>query len=62
MGSQLIEGNEAPKKLWPSLLVGDITLKVESLVDPGDYVKEVSFVVRSDKPMADHEIDDHLMW
>jgi len=59
MGNRLIERNEAPAELRPSLLVGCVTLEVEPPVDPSGYVKEIPLVVRSDKPMADHKIDDH---
>jgi len=57
----IIERNEAPAELWPGFLTEHVTFEVESPVDPGGYIKEISFVVRGDKPMADHEIDDHWM-
>ena len=59
MGNQPIKKNEAPAELQPSVLAGDTTFEVESPVDPGGYVQEVSFVVRSDKPMTNHEINNH---
>ena len=52
---------EAPAELWPSVLAGYVTLEVKPSMDPGGYVKEMSFVVWSDEPMADHKIDDHWM-
>lgn len=61
IGSQLIEENGAPAELWPSFLTGNITFEVESPMDSGDYIKEVSLVVRSNEPMADHEVNNHWM-
>ena len=53
--------NGTPAKLWPSFLTGNITFEVESPMDSGGYIKEVSLVVRSDEPMADHEVNNHWM-
>jgi len=61
MGAKPIEENEAPTEPWPDPLTGDVIFEIEPPVDPGSYVQKVSFVVWSDKPMADHEVDDHCM-
>jgi hypothetical protein len=61
MGNQLIEKNEAQAELWLSFLASCITFEVKPPVDSGGNVKESSLVIRSDKPMADHKIDDHWM-
>jgi len=61
MGNQLIGKGDAPAELRQSVLAGDISFEVEFPVESGGYVQEVPLVIRSDKPMADHEIDDHWM-
>lgn len=61
MGSKPIEGHGVPAKLRPPFLMWGVTFEVESSVEPGEYFKEVPFIVGSDEPMADHKVDDHWM-
>ena len=44
---------------YPDFLTGDINFEVESPVDSGIYVQEISFVIRGNKPVADQEIDEY---
>lgn len=59
MGSQPIEKNEAPAGLWQGYLTGDIAFKVESSMEPGNYIQEIPFIVWSDEPMANHKVDNY---